>query len=228
MIQINKKEDYKNEYPTLTDHIYMKIKNSIVKCEFKGGSKLLLKDLESKYNVSITPIREALKKLEKDELVTIITNKSARVVNIKYADIIEIYDIREALEALAIELLRDKLNKFILEKLRKDFEKGEKYLAKNNLAFYYKSNKEFHNLLINSTSNRRLINMMDTIRNYISIITLENLLSTPIEKTKKHAQEHREILECLECRNFKLAEINMRKHIRGSKEDILRNYKKPE
>ncbi len=75
--------------------------------------------------ISITPIREALKQLE-EELVKIIPNKGAVVVNIFLEDVIEIYNIHAHLEGLAIQSLSNKIDSTFLEELYKLYEKSKK------------------------------------------------------------------------------------------------------
>jgi len=211
-------------YSSISEIVYNKIKNLIVTCKFQGGERLLLNNLAHRLGVSITPIREALKQLEKEELVRLIPNKGAEVVNIFIEDVVEIYDIRAALEGLAIQSLSEKVDKDFLGKLYTLYSKSENYLTKKDIISYQEYNKKFHESIITKTGNKRLISMMNQIRDHMSIIIIKNLSLESLEKTKDHAKEHIQILRALEESNFDLAEKLVKTHIINAKDEILNNF----
>jgi DNA-binding GntR family transcriptional regulator len=212
-----------NYYP-ISEIVYNKIKNLIVTCKFQGGERLLLNNLAHRFGVSITPIREALKQLEKEELVRLIPNKGAEVVNIFIEDVVEIYDIRAALEGLAIQSLCGKVDKDFLGKLYTLYSKSENYLTEKDIISYQEYNKKFHELIISQTENKRLNSMMNQIRDHMSIIIIKNLSLESLEKTKYHAKEHIKIFYALEESNFDLAEKLVKTHIINAKNEILSNF----
>jgi len=220
---INSEINY--NYASISEISYTILKDLIIQCKFKGGERLVLNDLAKKLRMSITPIREALKKLEKDGLIEFVPNKGAVVVNIFLEDVIEIYDIRSSLECLAIQLLPDKIDDLFLEKLYKIYEDSENFLAKKEIISYQEYNKKLHSALIFKTSNKRLINIMNSIRNHMSIIIINNLTLESIEKTREHSKEHLLILDALKYSDFILAEKLMKRHIVNAKEEILNNFK---
>lgn len=223
-ININSEINY--NYSSISEIAYNILKDLIVTCKFKGGDRLILNDLANKMKISMTPIREALKQLEKEELIEFIPNKGAVVVNIFLEDVIEIYDIRSSLECLAIQSLSNKIDSTFLEKLNKLYEESEKCLAKNDMISYQNYNKEFHDSLIFKTGNKRLISIMNRIRNHMSIIIINNLLLEPVERNREqHSKEHLQITKALEIADFNAAEKIIKKHILKSKEEILNNFK---
>jgi len=186
---------------------------------------LLLNQLANKLGISITPIREAIKQLEKNELVKVVPNKGAEVVSIFLEDVTEIYDIRSALEGLAIQLLSKKIDVDFLKNFRKLYKATEKYLTKKDIVSYQRCNLKLHESIILKTGNNRLISMMNQIRDHMSIIVIKNLSLEPIEKIREHAKEHIEILHSLEKSDFLLAEQLIKEHIVNAKEEILNNFK---
>jgi len=217
-------QEIQKNYSPVSEIVYNKIKNLIITCKFKGGERLLLNSLANRLGVSITPVREALKQLEREELVKQTPNKGAEVVNIFIEDVIEIYDIRSALESLAIRLLPGKIDKNFLEKLNLLYKKTENYLTKKDIIAYQEYNKKLHELIIFKTGNRRLIRMMNQIRDHMSIIIIKNLSLESLEKTREHAKEHIQILQALERSDFNLAERLVKTHIMNAKEEILSNF----
>ena len=113
-----------------------------------------------------------------------------------------------------------------MEKLNKLYEESEKCLAKNDMISYQNYNKEFHDSLIFKTGNKRLISIMNRIRNHMSIIIINNLLLEPVERNREqHSKEHLQITKALEIADFNAAEKIIKKHILKSKEEILNNFK---
>lgn len=211
-------------YLPVSEIVYNKIKKLIITGQFKGGERLLLNNLANRLGVSITPVREAIKQLEKEELVRLIPNKGAEVVSIFIEDVVEIYDIRAVLEGLAIKLLSGKVDKDFLGKLYTLYSKSENYLIKKDVVSYQEYNKKFHELIVSQTGNKRLISMMNKIRDHMTIIIIKNLSLESLEKTKYHAKEHIKIFHALEESNFDLAEKLIKTHIINAKDEILTNF----
>lgn len=211
-------------YLPISEIVYNKIKKLIITGQFKGGERLLLNNLANRLGVSITPVREAIKQLEKEELVRLIPNKGAEVVSIFIEDVVEIYDIRAVLEGLAIKLLSGKVDKDFLGKLYTLYSKSENYLIKKDVVSYQEYNKKFHELIVSQTGNKRLISMMNKIRDHMTIIIIKNLSLESLEKTKYHAKEHIKIFHALEESNFDLAEKLIKTHIINAKDEILTNF----
>lgn len=211
-------------YLPVSGIVYNKIKKLIITGQFKGGERLLLNNLANRLGVSITPVREAIKQLEKEELVRLIPNKGAEVVSIFIEDVVEIYDIRAVLEGLAIKLLSGKVDKDFLGKLYTLYSKSENYLIKKDVVSYQEYNKKFHELIVSQTGNKRLISMMNKIRDHMTIIIIKNLSLESLEKTKYHAKEHIKIFHALEESNFDLAEKLIKTHIINAKDEILTNF----
>ncbi len=86
---------------SLFHRVYDKIKQDIVLARLQPGEPLLEEDLAKRLQVSRTPIREALRKLNHDGMVRIVPNKGAFVRVLTPRDIREIYEVREALESFA-------------------------------------------------------------------------------------------------------------------------------
>ena len=89
-----------NEYLPLRDVVFNTLRQAILRGELKPGERLMEIQLANKLGVSRTPIREAIRKLELEGLVSIIPNKGAYVTGITRKDVEDIYAIRSLLEGL--------------------------------------------------------------------------------------------------------------------------------
>lgn len=211
------------KYRALSEVVYQNIRESIINCRYKSGQRLLLKKISDEMEVSITPVREALKKLEKDGLVELAPNNGAMVIDLGLRDIIELYDLRRQLECLAIELLGDNINKKLIEKLGEICDKDEDCLREDNLNLHVKYNNEFHELLIKSAQNKRLVKFYNEISGQLSI--LAGKTAKIPGWAKKSLTEHIEIVKALDKKNTELAKKIIFNHIQGTKEDILKKAK---
>jgi len=213
----------KNEYFTLTDTIYQRIKESIIKGRYKND-RLLLQNLANEMNVSVTPVREALKKLEKDELIKIIPNKGAVINKFTIKDVHEIYDIRLKLESLAVELLIENKDTKILEGLEKLLIMSENYLKNNNPASDAECCYKFHKLLIFGSNNKRLIKYYNELMGHLSVLMNRTAYFT--NEPKRSSSEHRIIFEAIKQGKKGLAVKTLEKHIENAKKKILKRANK--
>ena len=212
-----------NNYYTLTETIYQNIKELIINGKYKSGSRLLLNNLSNEMNVSMTPVREALKKLEKDGLVAILPNRGAIVISLTLRDVIEIYDLRKQLELLAVELFIKNKKQNELDELSKICDEDDDHLRNGDFNSHIKCNYKFHMLLIKSGENKRLIKYYNELSGQLSILVGRTISFAG--EPKKSADEHRKIVEALRQKNIKLAKKIIQSHIQNAKEDILNKAK---
>lgn len=205
--------------PDLSERAYQAIKESILSLQAKPGEILSTGRLAEQLNISRTPVREALLRLEIDGLVTLLPQKGAVVTGICTEDIIEIYEMRIVLESYATKLAATKLTDAELENLRQimqkaqqAFDRGEKKLA-SNIA------RELHDILIAAVDNRRLRIMLDDLESHYKRIRLFSVLIPG--RLEISFQQHQVILVALEARDPNRAERAMADHLLSVREDIL-------
>ena len=93
-----------NDYLPLRDVVFNTLRTSILTGELKPGERLMEIHLADKLGVSRTPIREAIRKLELEGLVTMIPRRGAEVAQITEKNLRDVLEVRRALDALAVEL----------------------------------------------------------------------------------------------------------------------------
>ena len=97
----------------LADAVYEALRRAIVEHEFDAGEPLTEHDLCRRFGTSRTPVREALAKLERDRLVQVVPKKGAFVRTVSADEIRELYQLREALEGLAVRLAAPRVHRGI-------------------------------------------------------------------------------------------------------------------
>jgi len=203
------------------DFAYNKIKKLIVNNKLKPGQILNERELCTSLNVSRTPVREALIKLANDGLVEILPNRGVLVSDITYEMITEIYDVRWALEGLAIRLFCEFALETEVQRLNEELNKQKQFRESGNMEEFVKSDEEFHNIIINGARNKKLFNIMDAISSQVQRIT--NLTKKDEKRSEITIKHHEELFLHIQQRNKQEAERLMKYHIEESKLYHLKN-----
>jgi len=208
---------------TLTNRVCEIIEESIINHTFKPGEEIPEYKLAKYIGTSNTPIREALNRLVADGLVLKKSNKPPRVISLSGKDIEELYDIRIALEVLAIKEATLYINDINLKKMFEIQALGEEYYRNNQMEKYKTYSRQFHNQLSKISHNALLIKMMIPIEKKIRLCVYSSLYIPG--RMKKGIEEHYELLELLKQKKPEAAAELMQKHIQQAKLDLLREYK---
>lgn len=196
----------------LVNQLYSEIKNKIISAYYEMGQKIELNKLADEFGVSQTPIREVLNRLVREGLVLNKPRYGYYVVDLKYDDIKNIYDIRKMMECYVIEnevalMKQDDLSEVLNDILEL---KGNAVI---NLEQHYLTDLKFHSYIINASTNNKLkeiyFDIYDLLRMFIRL-TLEKL---PYDET---VDEHIEIITFLQKKEKKMACKSLRLHIDNS------------
>ena len=202
---------------TLVSQIYEYLRGCIVNLSLKPGEKIDVKQLAQKFSVSQTPIREALHKLTEQGLVVSKPYVGYFVVRLTPVDIEELFDLRKALEMLALKYVFDSVDEELLRELRRRV--NELTLKKRLDAILEETRKldeDLHlNLLIRGTNNKWLTKVANGV---IDLIKLTTRLSVNPEAAH---EEHREILEAIAERDLRRAAAALEAHLERAKRDSI-------
>lgn len=201
---------------------YRAIKKDILNNNLPSGTFLIERELCKALNVSRTPIREALQQLATEGLVEFIPGKGAFVAGITYEDIIEVYDVREILEGLAVKMFTIHSSESEIEELYEINNQMEQALKEDNIEKLVKYDVAFHKKIIDGCRNNRLKSMINIINDHVERIT------STIKKDKMRAKttvdHHNNIINAIKKRDAALAEQKMREHILNSKNYHLKRF----
>jgi DNA-binding GntR family transcriptional regulator len=131
------------EYINFSDAVFRKLKQAILRGTLKPGVRLYQAELSRTYGVSRAPVRDAIRRLAGEGLVTI-SGQSAHVSAVSLDEFLEIYRIREVLEAMAARLSVPKTTKATLTHLERILEEMEKISYDDNLTDWLELNRKFH------------------------------------------------------------------------------------
>ncbi len=204
----------------LADTVYAALRQAILEREFVPGEPLTEGDLSRRFRVSRTPVREALAKLERDRLVRVVPKKGAFVRALSHDEIRDLYEVREALEALAVRLATPHLSREELE----DFEARFRELrARGPRAAYTEVRplgEEFHRLLVKRTENARLMRVLEEMREEVRPVWTMALVAR--RRVQALIREHLAIIDALRRGDARRAARLMRLHIRRVRDAIFR------
>jgi len=208
---------------------YKMIRDRIINGHLKPGQSITEERLSRDLDMSRTPVREALIRLQFEDLVRIIDNKGATIMEITPVDIAEIFQLRLLVEPYAAKTCVEFIDREKLEKMKRQLENIVPSDLSNtvpgDLGTSLYEVHDLHHLIIQSAGNRRLTKWLGTLQSQI-LWTLNPERKIP-GRIERSIAEHLNIINALLEGNGNLAEKRMREHLESNMADLLAvgNYK---
>ena len=155
-----------DDYMPLRDVIFNTLRDAIVSGDLKPGERLMEVDLAEKMGVSRTPVREAVRKLEMEGLVTMVPRKGTHVAELSAKDIMDVLEVRAALDRLATELAAERIRQEHIQAL-KTFTNNTFLALKRKIFLVRLKDVEFHEIIYNASGNNKLTNVAANLREQI-------------------------------------------------------------
>lgn len=176
---------------------YAAIKSKILDSEYAPGAQILELEIAHQLGLSRTPVREALVRLQQENLLEIVPRHGVRIATLSPADMREIYDILESLEATAAEILtRRKPTGASLQPLSEACDAMERALAKTpDLRAWAAADEAFHMNLLRLCGNQRLAALVMTVWDQAHRARMFTLALRPLPV--RSTEEHRNILKAI-------------------------------
>ena len=192
---------------SLVESAQRRIFEDIIQGKLQPGSVIQLGTLADEYGVSRTPVREALKLLEREGLVQAIAYKGYLIRSIEPGDVRDVFFMRRLLEGAAAELASQRIGDATLERLRElQPPAGEEMTLRHDEAFH-----EFHRLIVAATGSPRLIKAFEHTYNDVRRLQYAGIGQS--RRPDLVHDEHLAILESLEARDPQKARALMEQHI---------------
>ena len=154
-------------YKPLGEVVFEYLRNAILAGELKPGERLMEVTIADQLGVSRTPVREAIRKLEKESFVIMIPRKGAYVADLTKKDILEVLEIRKELEGFAAYLSAERMTLSEKERLGQVVESFNESLINMDKKNMIESDNQFHSLIFEGTKNQRLINIIYDLHDQI-------------------------------------------------------------
>ncbi len=213
-----------DEFLPLRDVVFNTLRQGILTGELKPGERLMEIHLANKLGVSRTPIREAIRKLELEGLVTMIPRRGAEVAQITEKSLKDVMEVRRALDALSVELACDRINDEELAALGKACESFEKAVSTGDPKKIAQADVEFHNIIVKAAGNTRLVQLINNLSEQMYRYRFEY-----IKDVSTHEQliaEHRILSDCIRNKDKATAAKTAKLHIDNQENAIMQQLHK--
>lgn len=209
-----------DSYQPLRDVIFETLRKAIVSGDIKPGERLMEVSLANQMGVSRTPVREAIRRLEAEGLVTMIPRRGTHVSELSVKDIMDVLEVRAVLDRLATELAAKRIQPSQLKTLESIHKQYISCVEKDNMEGAIKKDVEFHDIIYAASGNPRLVAVAGSLREHIYRFRVIYMSDNLIAENVLH--EHEEILEALRESKDNVASDLAEIHIRNQMETIIK------
>lgn len=208
---------------TLSEQIYDELYHDITDQRLICGQKLTLKVLKDRFNVSHTPIREALTRLAENGLVTYYSNCGVTVTEFTETDIRQIFQFIGELDAMAIQFCKNAFSEApLLFELEQIIKKGNVMLEQGKIAEWKEFSEDFHVAFYRHAQNEYLNEAAKKLRAKIEVLSCMYYQQTNVEEIN---ERHQDIFNLIRDGEFDKASALMRSHLQYDMVYALNAYK---
>lgn len=208
---------------SIRERAYLHLKDLILEGELKTGDRLVERELAERLNISRTPIREALFRLESQGFVKTVPRKGVIVADISDKEIIEVFTILSSLEVLAVKLAVQKLDEETKKKFEASIRKVEACLQDKNNTDFSSLHTELNYLIYSSAKSSKLYDMLSGLSDYIRAFAKTGYKN--VGRPEQSMKEHIEMMKAILDQETEMAEYLTKIHIENSKKAYIEAIK---
>jgi len=203
---------------TLHDELLDRLRQMIVDGDLLPGDKVPEKDLCERFGVSRTPLREALKVLASEGLVTLTPNRGAMISELTMDDLEEAFPVMGALEALSGELACANLTDRELEEIRTLHNRMVAHYEARELKPYFRLNRRIHELILAAARNETLSSLYRSLEGRVR--QARYLANITDDRWPVAVEEHAQMIEALEGRDGPRLAAILKSHLQNKFEAV--------
>jgi len=211
------------ERASLSDQVEVALKDEILSGRLRPGERINPGDLQAAWSVSSTPLRDAVRSLERQGFVTVEARKGIRVAPIDAEMVTEIFEVRMALECMAVEGAARRVPEEEAERVLEAYRKAKRAAEAGDVGPASKSDRLVHDLARLHCGNRQLQKALDSRMELIRWaqrtinrkLTAAYVIALP---------EHLRIMEAIRARDSEGAARAMRAHLEQSLQRLQEQY----
>jgi DNA-binding GntR family transcriptional regulator len=208
---------------SLRGRVFNKLREDILYGRYKRNDELRETTISTELGVSRTPVREAIRQLELEGLVSVIPNKGAVVTGLDAKDVLDIYAIRSVLEGLSARWAITNITDQQIEQLEEILYLSEFHLKKGHLDTLYELDNKFHDIIYEASNSRQLRHVLSDFHHYVEKNRQASLSS--YERAVMSVKEHESLVEAFKNRDADEAERLANLHIKNSAERLAKMAK---
>jgi DNA-binding GntR family transcriptional regulator len=191
------------------------------------GSRISEAELAARLDMSKTPVREALRRLESEGLVEPIPRVGYLVAKISYREVREAFEARAAIEGYAARLAAEQIDDAHLSQLVAGYEEALAALSGetgHDLEIMRSFNASLHKAIVDSADNALLSQMLDSIRIKVTR-PIDRFIGNDVTRFRRSLEEHKQILDALASHDADRSEEAVRNHIDSVAQHILTRFR---
>ena len=210
--------DLQNHRP-LREIVYEELKRQILVGEIAPGTRMMEVELAEDMGVSRTPVREAIRKLEKEGLVTIEPRRGAYASDISIKDMVDVLEVRQMLEGMAASMAAQK----VTEEEKLDFvEANSAYknaVKKGNIEEIIRYDELFHQLIVSYSGNKTLNQLLSQVQELA--LRFRYIYYDDFSRYENMPAEHEEIEEAIISGDTQKAKVVAEEHVERLKKFVI-------
>ena len=212
-----------NNFLPLRAVVFNTLRQAILTGDLKPGERLMEIHLANKLGVSRTPIREAIRKLELEGLVTMIPRRGAEVAQITEKSMNDVLEVRRSMDALCVELACERISEEELQELDGACDAFAEAVKTKDIRRIAQADVALHDIIVQATGNRRLVQLINNLSEQMYRYRFEYLKD--ISRHQSLIQEHRMIYEGIRERNKEVASSAAKLHIDNQEKAIIQQIR---
>lgn len=196
-----------------SQQIYEVLRNEIINQHFVSEQRLVEEELAKRFQVSRTPIRQALQHLAIEGFVEMIPYRGSFVKKLSPDELKDLFQVRMVLERFAAELFCSVSNGEVIEKLKNNLKEAKEAIVRNDIKTYSNLDEEFHQLIMLGCNNKEACSIAEQLNQKTYIFRARSF--TLPNQMEKSLREHEEIIRCIEGKEVVAAGKAAEKHVKG-------------
>lgn len=211
--------DLQNHRP-LREIVYEQLKMQILTGTIVPGTRMMEVELADEMGVSRTPVREAIRKLEKEGLVTIEPRRGAYASSISVKDMVDTLEVREDLEGLAAAMAAVRMTGEQTEELRRINQGYTEAIKNSDTEKIISFDEKFHRYIVACSGNKTLIQISETVQELA--LRFRYLYYDDFSRYANMPVEHKQIIEAILSGNADAARETADNHVKRLKDFVTR------
>lgn len=210
--------DLQNHRP-LREIVYEELKRQILIGEIAPGTRMMEVELADDMGVSRTPVREAIRKLEKEGLVSIEPRRGAYASDISIKDMVDVLEVRQDLEGMAAGLAAAKITEEEKAALKHTTDEYKKAVESGDVEEIIKWDEAFHKIIVGCSGNKTLVQLISQVQELA--LRFRYIYYDDFSRFEGQPQEHKAIVDAILSGNAEKARVEADQHIARLKEFVI-------
>lgn len=187
------------------------LRDAIIAGRLKPGERIRERELVALLGVSRSPLREAIRILETEGLITSLAYRGARVSDLSAGDLRDMLDVRIMLESFAARLAIERLDDAALQAMEEQVNRARAAGAQVDLEANFELGLGFHDMLVAASGNRKVVQIHESLKRHQR--RYQHFAFTRVGRDLRALDEHADIVTALRRRDLAAVEHGLRAHL---------------